>query len=145
MKLIISLLILSASLLSCAGLPVPDVPFCRALDPIIVKKPDNFGIITKYERPNPVCQKEIGENKCGFCAWTVSDKTQYIGENEKTWINDVPWSWLREESVITPTQSLAKIKESFMVGCKKYGCKDADIGKWRIKLDSLDSVGEAFK
>lgn len=128
----------------CAGLPVPDVPFCRPLDPIYVKRVDAFGIKVTDERPNPVCRKEIGEKKCGFCAWTVSDKTQYVGEAPKTHLNKKPWSQLQAESLLTPSESLAAIKESYMVGCKKYGCSAPDAARWRIKLDSLDSVPDAL-
>lgn len=121
----------------CSGLSVPDVPIGRSLDPIYIKRIDGFGIEVHDKRPNPVCMKEISEPECGFFSWTVSDKIQFVGEKKETWMNGLPWSKVKEESLFLPIESMQKIKESFIVGCKKYGCSNADISKWRIKMDSV--------
>lgn len=132
------------ALSGCAGVQVSDRPMCRALKPITVKYPDAFGIVVTEERPNPTCMKAIGEGACGFCPYTVSDKQVWVGESKAYWLYDTPWSVLKEQCALVPTQTLAALKEDAMVNCKKYGCGDQNIAKWRIKLDSLSSIGDVI-
>jgi hypothetical protein len=95
-----------------------------------------------------VCAKQIGEATCGYCTWTNSDKTQYVGEAKKTWLYKQPWSKIKDLGVITPNESLAKLKEAINSQCRDDDgpigdqCKDA--GSWRVKLDSLDSIGDVI-
>jgi hypothetical protein len=125
-------------LVSCAVKP-PDVPICRELKTQNESKtiPD-IGFI-KIERPNPVCLKELNEVSCGFCVWTISKKSQYIGET-KSFLYGKPWSQVKREAVLIPTEAYADVKATFINMCKKYKECAADISSWRLKLDSLDSA-----
>lgn len=124
-----------------------DVPICRELRSRTTVVKDQFGIPVTTIRANPVCAKAIGEVTCGYCTWTQSDKNQYVGEAKKTWLYDSPWHQIKDEGVITPSQSLAKLKAAINDKCRTdegpAGGQCGDIGKWRVKLDSLDSIGEA--
>lgn len=123
-------------LLLSACSDIPDVPSCRPLD----SKKQTFDIpdIGKIsvDRANPVCLKEIKEIRCGFCVWSVSDKTQYVGEDKKTWLYGKPWSVIELEAIKTPPESYARIKAYVMDECKRTNQCD-DVARWRIKLDSL--------
>lgn len=132
-------------LVGCSGIPIPDVPIGRPLDQIYIQGRDAFGIMVYHKRPNPLCMKEINEPECGFYAWTVSDRTQYVGESPKTYLLGKPWSKLRLESLTLPTESLARIKESLMIACKQHKCSNPEVAKWRVKLDAFDSIGNVIK
>lgn len=142
MKHLLSLTILCVLLSSCNR--PPDVPVCRPLDAKITEKRDAFGIIVREIRANPVCDKEIKEPSCGRCVWTISDKVQYVGEAKERWIYGKPWSRIRVEALVTPTESWAKIKANIVKSCKETNC-DEQIPRWRVKLDSLDSIDDVFK
>lgn len=136
MKPFICWFVLAASLTACV-VP-PDVPVCRALEPKLEKQyvPGVGDILV--ERPNPTCQKAIGEPTCGFCVWTISDKTAYIGENQKTRLFKKPWSTIRREAILTPPETYARLKGFVIDICKKSGDCSKDISRWRLKLNSLD-------
>lgn len=97
------------------------------------------------ERPNPTCLKEVGEMSCGFCVWTISQKSQFVGEGDKYKLNGKPWSQIKREMIGMPLESYAKFKAFTINMCKKTNDCSKDIDKWRVKLDSLDSIGEGFK
>lgn len=144
MRPIISFSSLIILQLSCTTL---DVPVCRELKSKITVTKDAFGIPTTTIRANPKCAKAIGEASCGYCTWTNSDKDQWVGENKKTWLYDEPWSKIKDEGTIAPSQSMAKLKAAINTQCRDdngpTGGMCGDAGKWRVKLDSLDSIGEA--
>lgn len=135
----ITLLVISLIILSSCATP-PDVPVCRALDTkkVIVKSPE-FGDLIEV-RPNPKCMKEVGEKNCGFCVWTVSNKSQFVGESEKHRLNKKKWSEVQREALITPAYSYAEMKAYVINSCKQSGQCGKEIDHWRIKFDSLDSV-----
>ncbi len=120
----------------------PDIPACRSLE---TKKETKYvegvGKVT-IDRPNPVCNREIKESSCGFCIWTISDKEQYVGEAQKTWLHGKPWSHISRQAIKVPAEDFAKIKKFIIDICKKTNECSKDIDHWRIKLDSLDSVGD---
>lgn len=150
--LLLSWLAISNS--GCAALKivkadVPDVPICRALHtrPETKDVPD-IGKVT-LQRPNPACMKNIGEPYCGYCVYTLTDKGVYIG-NE--WNHLLPlkgkkktWDTVVQEALVLPAESQADIKAFGINVCKISGQCAQEIDRLRIKLDSLDSVGEAFK
>ena len=128
--------LLSISLVSCSTLNV-DEPIGIPLKPIITVKKDAFGIDVTTVRPNPVCMKEIREPSCGYYAWTISDREQYVGEAKATWLFGKPWSVLQDEAIYTPSETQAKIKEAIINTCKKYKTCDQRISRWRVKTDKL--------
>jgi hypothetical protein len=102
-----SLLILFVLLLSSCIKP-PDIFVCRDLHSKKEIIKDNFGIETISIKANPVCLKEINETRCGFCVKTISNKIQYVGENEKYFLDGKPWSEVRLSGVLLPLESYAK-------------------------------------
>lgn len=147
------ILLISLSSTGCKMYPtiktdVADVPICRVLHTKTeTKDVPNIGKVS-IQRPNPKCMKEIGEPFCGYCVWTVSDKFQYVGNEwnhllqlgkKKKTINTVI-----EEAGIIPAESTAAIKASVIIICKNTGACSQEVDRWRVKLDSLDSVGDAF-
>lgn len=123
---------------------VPDVPVCTGLstrpESKVVK---DIGRVV-LQRPNPTCMKEIGEPYCGYCVWTTSNRTQFVGnkwnhllklgEKRKTWDTVV------EESLVTPAESQAEMKAFAINVCKLTKSCEQEISRWRVKLDALDSV-----
>lgn len=145
---------LSLVLSSCAFLPpiktdVADVPICRALhERPQTKDVKDIGKVTVM-RPNPTCMKEIGEAKCGYCFWTVSDKYQFVGDE---WNHLLPvrgkkkkWSTIVEEGGIIPAESQASLKEFGINVCKATQACNGEIDRWRIKLDAADSIVDGLK
>lgn len=130
--------ILFALLASGCGIRPPDVPMCRDLPRISIITKDAFGVDTETIRPNPVCAKQIRESTCGECVWTISDKTQYVGENPNTWLDGEPWSKVKPASVLVPPKSQAKQKKFVLEICKKYpdNC-EAQIPRWRVRADAV--------
>ena len=140
------ILLLSVSfvfLVSCSVKP-PDGPICRELKVIIEKKDvPNIGPIV-WERPNPLCMEKISESTCGYCVWTVSNKVQFVGDKPETYLYKKSWSQIKTEAVVVPSEFYADVKGAFINMCKKYKeCSD-EIARWRIKLDSIDSVKDAL-
>ena len=133
MLLISSLVCLS----SCKNLP--DVPWCRPLNAKRWVVTDAFGIEIKHVRANPVCMKEIQEIECGYCKWTLSERSQYVGDGPSTHLYGKPWSQLREEAVYVPSEAAAEVKSKIVSQCKRTNC-DRIVPRWRVKLDSFDSV-----
>lgn len=86
-------------------------------------------------RPNPVCMREIKEAECGRCSWTISEKTQYVGEAKETWLDGLSWTDIKDTAVILPAKSAAQVKAYILNQCKKTDC-NKDISKWRIKIDN---------
>ncbi len=101
---------------------------------------DQFGIPTTTFRPNPVCMKMLDEEECGYCTWSIKEKYQYVGENKETWLYGKPWSQIAAEAVLMPSESYARLKADIVENCKKSQECNKDIAKWRVKLDSLDSL-----
>lgn len=146
----ISLIIASSFLLSsCAYTPwikenVPDEPICRHLDERVTKK-----IIAGKEytlrRENPRCMKAIGEGRCGYCVWTVSDKEQYVGEEWNHLLQvgkkKKKWSTIQAEAMTVPAETQAASKAFAINICKITNACADQIDRWRIKLDALDSIG----
>lgn len=137
---------------SCAGLQPPDVIGCTGLDSKLVKWRPPMLPASRSDglvyRPNPVCMAEIGEGDCGFCTFTVSEKNVFVGEKPEHHFKGKPWSQLKKKSVLLPAaESYAPLKAFAVNACKQMGSVGAcrDIAKWRIKLDSLDSVGDVIK
>lgn len=139
MKRIISSISLLILLSSCAT--PPDVPACRSHAQRVIETKDDFGIPVKEIRPNPVCMKQIGEPACGYCTWSITEKSAYIGEKKEHRLYGKPWSQILLESVKIPSEAYAEYKAYIIKICKKNNDCNADIGKWRVKLDSLDSIG----
>ncbi len=105
-----------------------------------IPAPDANGYI---RRSNPVCDKEIGEADCGYCVFTITDKPIYVGERPENQFRRTPWSKLKLSAVLLPGLfSYAPIKAYFINTCKEFGDCNKDLARWRIKLDSLDSVGD---
>lgn len=136
MKLFITLFILA---LSGCVVP-PDVPVCRPLEIKWEKKfVEGVGNIV-VERPNPKCVETIKEPTCGFCVWTISNKSAYVGEAKSTWIYGKPWSTIKREAVLAPPETYAKVKGFIIDICKKSGDCSKDITRWRLKFNALDSA-----
>jgi hypothetical protein len=100
------------------------------------------------QRPNPLCMKQIGEPYCGYCVYTLTDKSVYIGNQ---WNHLLPlngkkktWDTVVEEALVLPAESQAKIKAFGINVCKVSGQCAQEIDRLRIKLDALDSVHDAF-
>jgi hypothetical protein len=138
----------------CALLPpiktdVADVPICRALhERPQTKEVKDIGPVTLM-RPNPTCMKEVGEAKCGYCVWTVSDKSQFVGD---AWNKLLPirgkkkkWSTIVSEGGIIPAESQASLKEFGINVCKATQACGQEIDRWRIKWDAADSIAEGLK
>ena len=130
------LLILLPLLFSCVK--VPDLPICRDLPEKRLSSRDAFGIEDITIQGNPVCLKEIGELRCGYCVWTISPKSKYIGEAEEHRLGKLRWSEIRPTAVLLPADSYAKLKEYVINSCKKSGDCQKDIDKWRVKLGGLE-------
>lgn len=116
----------------------PDIPACRPLNAmkVVTEVPDIGRVVT--ERPNPKCMKAIGESECGYCVWTISDRTQYVGEASKHHLNKKPWSAVMREAVLVPATEYAKVKKFVIDSCKKSNECAENISRWRVKLDALD-------
>ncbi len=141
---LVKLSIVSLSILLSVGCAsqAPDVAICRSLNPVMLTYKDAFGVVTKTSRANPVCDANIKEPKCGECTFTISDKTVYVGEKEKTYLDGMPWSELEAVSVKMPPKSLGKMKKFIVDTCKQFPstCKDhPEIGRWRVKLDIISA------
>jgi len=113
----------------------PDVPLCRELLPKVIEEKDIFGVPTKRIVPNPVCMEQLKEPVCGRCTWTISDKTQYVGESKASSLFGQTWSQVKNTSLLTPSDSIAKIKAYIINECKKNGSCEEDITRWKVKLD----------
>ena len=134
----LNLMLLFVLVLSACVKP-PDVPVCRELAESRITAKDQFGIINISLKANPVCLKEIGEFSCGYCTWTISAKSQYVGEAEKTYLYGHPWSQIRLSAILVPSESYAKVKEYIINNCKKqHDCQD-DIDRWRIKFGEFET------
>jgi len=133
----ISSAILFSAVLSGCVTP-PDAPFCRPLEMRKeVKDVEGVGRVV-LNRPNPVCQKEIGEPTCGYCVWSISDTTKYVGEAKATHLFKKPWSQIKSEAILAPPESYAKVKEFVINICKKTEECSRNITRWRLKLNSLE-------
>jgi len=145
----LTLLLAGLLTLSLSGCGAPDAPICRGLKTKPeTKMVEGIGQIV-LQRPNPKCMKMIGEPVCGFCQWTTSDKTQYVGENPKYHLElkgkKKPWSQVANESYLTPAESYADFKKFTIDSCKRLSNCDKAIPRWRVKFDSFDSLGDGFK
>lgn len=130
--------ILFVFLLSGCEIRPPDGPVCRELKPIVIETPDAFGVITKLIRPNPVCAQKIRESTCGECVWTVSDRVQFVGENNQHWLDGDPWSVVKSRALLMPPKTQAKQKKFVLDICKKYPSNcDSAIPRWRVKVDQI--------
>ena len=147
------LLIIASSLPGCRTIllknKVPDAPVCMGLSmkPETRVMPD-LGKLTVM-RPNPVCMKEINEPYCGVCTYTISDKTVYVG-NDWNHLLEVQgkkktWDTIVEEGFTVPAETQVAFKAFAINVCKNTGACAQEIDRWRIKLDSLDSVGKSLK
>lgn len=120
----------------CAPKP-PDVPACESLTQRLSTDPKNGHLILTA---SPTCMKAIGEPECGHCVYIVSGKEIFVGEKSAFHLNEKPWSQLKQESVLLPAQeSYAPLAAYTINACKKMNCSD-DAGKFKIKLDTLNSV-----
>lgn len=147
-------LIISVSLSGCAAIPwmkepVPDEPICRSLLQKETKKVID-GQEHVLKRPNPLCMREIGEPYCGYCVWTVSEKTQYVGNawNRLLKVNTgkkKTWDMLLAEGLVTPAETLASTKRFAVNVCKISPVCGENISRWRVKFDALDSVSAGLK
>lgn len=137
-KLTKNLLILSSLILS-ACVKVPDIAICRDLHSKKIVEKDSLGNENITIKSNPVCMKEINESRCGLCVYTVSGKTQFVGEDTQYLLNGKPWSEVRLSGVLLPADSYVKVKEFIINTCKKSGDCQKDLVKWRTNIKSLDS------
>ncbi len=125
-------------MIGCVGLESMTVVWKPPMAP-----PEKIGD-TLVKRPNPVCMDEIGEAECGYCRYTISDKVIYVGEQPEHQFNSKPWSKLKKHAILFPAEeSYAPMKAFGINACKSMGSCNKDIAKWRIKLDSFDSIGSA--
>lgn len=135
-------LIISFALLlnACAPKP-PDVPVCEKLVQRLATDPKTQHLMLTA---SPTCMKQIQEPECGHCTYIVSGKEIFVGENKKTWLNNKPWSQIQKESILVPAQeSYAPLSSYLINSCEKMNC-DKDVQRFKVKLDSLSSVGEVL-
>ncbi len=101
---------------------------------------------------SPTCMDKLSEPECGFCQHLISNNPSYIGTHfifEHGHIRALKsgeknWPQLRAHAVVLPAkESFAPLKAYAVSVCKSMNC-DKTISDWKIKLDSLDSVGAAF-
>lgn len=127
---------------------VPDVPICRHLDTRPQTKIINGQTFT-VQRPNPMCMKAIGEARCGFCVYSVSEKQTYVGDKWNHLLlvagKKKTWSTIQEEAMTVPAESQAATKAFAVNVCKATKSCGQEIDRWRLKLDSLDSIARQFK
>jgi hypothetical protein len=102
----------------------------------------DIGMVT-LDRPNPTCVIQIGEPRCGFCVWTVSSKTQFVGDRSKNLLQlngkKKKWSTIEAEAVKVPAESYAKMKADAINNCKiANAC--SKVKDWRLKVDTFDSI-----
>ncbi len=155
------LLCSSCTLLPPIKIDPADVPICRALhERPQTQKVKDIGDVTVM-RPNPVCMygqpaqgnipaiKGIGEAKCGYCFWTISDKHQLVGDE---WNHLLPvrgkkkkWSTIIAEGGIIPAESQASLKEFSVNVCHAAPICGKEIDRWRVKIDAADSIAEGLK
>ena len=157
MLLRISLIIVVNFLSACTTMPwikedVPDVPMCRPLENKTSKtiKDGKEFVLT---RVNPKCAK-LGEERCGYCVWTVSDRKQFVGDqwnhllevksSKDGKIRKKKWSTIQAEGLLIPAESQAWSKAFAINICNKSNMCSSEIDRWRVKLDALDSVGDTF-
>lgn len=69
----------------------------------------------------------------GWCTWTVSEKEQFVDDNNK--LNGETWWEQRPAFVLVPPLSWVEIKTSFIKLCKKNGNCNKDIAKWERKFN----------
>lgn len=134
------LLLLPLLLSSCAT-PPPDVPVFENLTQHLGTDPKTGHLILK---PSPVCAKEIGEVECGHGVYIMSKKEIFVGEKPEHLFHKKPWSQLKRESVYVPAQeSYAPLSTYVINACKQMNCDD-QINRFKIKIDSLGSIGAAL-
>lgn len=126
---------------------VPNVPACRPLKTRPQTKLIDGKAFT-LQRPNPLCMQKIGEPTCGYCRFTLDDKEVYVGDQWNHLLvvgkRKKKWSTLQEEGLLVPAETQAGIK-AFMVNmCRITEQCGQEIDRLRVKLDSFDSVGDAF-
>ncbi len=161
MRLRISLILAVSFLTSaCTTMPwikeqVPDVPICRHLETrTSTTKDAATGGIAQLIRPNPTCVKHIGEPKCGYCVWSVSEREAFVGEqwnhllevksSKDGRVRKKKWSTVQNEALTLPAESQAWSK-AFMINiCNMSNMCANEIDRWRLKFDALDSVGDAL-
>lgn len=160
MRLKISLIFAVSLLLSaCTTMPwikeqVPDVPICRHLDEKISTTKDSAGREAILKRPNPTCMKRIGESRCGYCVWSLSEREAFVGEqwnhllevksSKDGRVRKKKWSTVQNEALTLPAESQAWSK-AFMINiCNMSNMCANEIDRWRLKFDALDSVGDAL-
>lgn len=135
MKLKLSIVLLIC-LISCTPKP-PDVPICENLQQHLSLDPTNGHLILK---PSPTCIKEIGEIECGHCTYIVTGKEIYLGETKEHQLNNKPWSQIKAESVLVPSEEAYAPLATYMINaCKKMNCND-DLTRFKVKIESLKNT-----
>lgn len=135
------LMLLLGSLTNCANVP-PDVVACEYLTQRLARDPVTTHLILK---PSPVCTKEINEPECGHCTYIMSGREVYVGEKKEHFFNGKPWSQLKSESIYLPAvESYAPLSTYIINSCKQMNCSD-DVTRFKVKLDSLSSIGSLVK
>jgi hypothetical protein len=165
------LLLLLPLLVSCAT-PPPDVAVFENLTQHLGQDPETKHLILK---PSPTCMQMLGEFECGHGVYIMSQRQVFVGEAfEFTYIDkkDVPktlppgqsviefadgrtglrkpltgkpWSQLKKESIYVPAQeSYAPLSTWIINSCKKMKCDD-QVNRFKVKVDSLDSIGAVIK
>jgi hypothetical protein len=89
--------------------------------------------------------RAIGEVRCGYCVWTMSDREQYVGEAWNHLLalgkRKKKWSTVQEEALTLPAETQAASKAFAINICRITNACADQISRLRIKLDALDSVG----
>ena len=114
---------------SCAVMP-PDIFACKSLDPVV---------INGETMPSPTCKRGIGEARCGYCTYTISEKSFIVGNEPQNHYDGRSWDQMVDRAVILPAkESYAPLKAYIINSCKASNC-DALISGWRFKLEELDA------
>lgn len=132
---------ISLGLLGSACATPPNVPACEHLGQRLSNDPLTGHLILS---PSPTCMKQIKEVECGHCVYIVNGKEIFVGEGKDHQLNGKPWSLLRQQSILLPSEESYTPLASYIINaCKEMDCSD-EVTRFQVKLNSLNGIGKAF-
>lgn len=130
-----------ALLISACTPNPPDVAVFENLIARVSTDPVTQHIILK---PDPVCQKEIGEPECLHGVYIISKKQIFVGEKKEHWFMGKPRSQIIRESIYVPAkESYAPLAQYIINSCEKMKCND-QVDRFKVQLDELGQIGHVI-
>lgn len=75
----------------------------------------------------------------------MSKNEAYVGEGKEHLLSGKKWSEIKSESVYLPAvESYAPLSTYIINSCEKMNCSE-QVDRFKVKIDSLGSIGSAIK